>query len=179
MISAPPPSPMLTGKAYSDFNSGTTTSFPFSNTITSNTENMHYNISLRVPNGTRIVYEKWCSPEFFNEIIKGFPRFKGNTISNIIDPKFLWVFEKLEEIYADKLWEALKKRGKSGTLHFNFNRHDFERTGLGPPLMVCNMFLNELTKEGANTFCKHSNGKFHGMQFNVWGNGAFTTHFWW
>lgn len=171
MMSVPPPSPTLMR---------TTMPHTYSDTETSTPEQTFYKISLNVPIGTRVVYEKWCSPEFFNQVLKGsYPRLKGVTVENIINPRFSHVFEKLEELYADKLWEALKKRGKAGVLHFNFNREDFSRTGIGPPRLVCNMFLNELTKDGPNTFCKRSNGKFHGMHFDVWGNRAFTTHFTW
>lgn len=169
MISVHPPSPMHT-----------TTPSSFSDTSTGTEEKKYYKISLNVPIGTRVLYEKWCSPEFFNEVLKGcYPRYKGISDENLINPRFSHIFERLEELYAEKLWVAIKKRGMSGTLHFNFNRDDFSRTGIGSPRTVCRMFINELTKEGTATFCKRSNGKFHGIRFDVWGNGAFTTHFTW
>tara|TARA_A100001015_G_C14880403_1_gene668178 strand:+ start:215 stop:715 length:501 start_codon:yes stop_codon:yes gene_type:complete len=136
--------------------------------------------SVKVPCGTRVILEKWCSPEFYNQVLKKTnPRLKGYTHEYLLDPRFSYIFENLETLYADKLWDALKKKGTIGSLHFNFNREDFSRTGIANPRIVCNMFLNELTKSGDYTFCKRSNGKFHGMHFDVWENRAFTTHFTW
>ena len=164
LMIAPPPSPTTMPPERMD-------------TFTS-TEESYY--SVRVPYGTVVVLEKWCSTDFYNKVLKGSnPRVKGYTCNYLIDEKFAHVFKKLEIQYADKLWNALKKRGTSGSLHFNFNRNDFSQTGIGSPRLVCNMFLNELTKTGDYTICKRSNGKFHGMHYNVWGNRAFTTHFTW
>ena len=161
---APPPSPTTMPPERFDTFTGTT--------------ELYY--SVKIPYGTTVVLEKWCSPEFLHQVLKRTnPRVKGYTHQYFIEQKFEHVFEKLETLYADKLWNALTKRGTSGSLHFNFNREDFSRTGIGTPRLVCNMFLNELTKTGDHTICKRSNGKFHGMHFDVWGNGAFTTHFTW
>ena len=140
---APPPSP-------------TTMPSDLFDTFTSTTESYY---TVKVPHGTVVVLEKWCSPEFFYQVLKGTkPRVKGYTNSFLIEQRFAHVFEKLETLYADKLWNALTKRGTSGSLHFNFHREDFSRTGIGSPRVVCNMFLDQLTKTGDFTFCKRSNG---------------------
>ena len=137
-------------------------------------------LTYRVPFGTRVLFEKMCSPEFYNEVMLGaFPKNKGYGTAPLINPRFKYIFERLEEIYADELWNAIKRRGRVGSLHFNFNRADFERTGIGPPKLVCRLFLNELTRNDECSMCKRSNGKFFGMHFDVWNNGAFTTHFTW
>lgn len=89
------------------------------------------------------------------------------------------MFERLENLYADKLWEALKRTKNRRELYFNFNYSDFERTGIDRPREVCALFLSELCISDGNSACPKSNGKFFGMWFDVWGNGAFTTHFTW
>ena len=102
---------------------------------------MFYNLPLHVPYGTRVVYEKWCSPQFFHEVMNGaYPKNKGMSYIIQINPKFAHIFERLESIYADRLWNAIKEKGRKGSLHFNFNREDFSRTGMGTPRQVCNMF---------------------------------------
>lgn len=155
---------------------------PPMNTIDKLNTPSHQTFTLQVPLGTRIVYEKWCSTQFFIEVMGlTFPRWKGDDslCSNLINPCYAYRFELLEAKYADRLWDAMKRRGRVGSLHFNFDKNDFSRTGLGTPRHVCQLFLCELCKESDVSLCKQSNGKFFGMHFDVWNNGAFTTHFTW
>ena len=131
---------------------------------------------MEVPLGTEVILQKRCSPEFAVEI--GVPtRVPVFTSERIWDDKQKRVFERLEDLYADKLWTALKRANDRRELYFNFDRTHFERTGIDRPRAVCAYFLSELRRnDGA---CPRSNGKFFGMCWDVWGNGAFTTHFTW
>jgi hypothetical protein len=137
---------------------------------------MTYLVSMEVPLGTEVFLQKRCGPEFAIEI--GIP-----TMMPYLSDECIWndnqkrVFERLENLYADKLWQALKRAKNRRELYFNFNRSDFERTGIDRPRAVCRYFLNELCRN--NGACPRSNGKFFGMHWDVWGNGAFTTHFTW
>jgi hypothetical protein len=128
-----------------------------------------------------VLYDKWCSPLFYEEVMGGaFPSHRGRVpVIQYINPVFKFYFEYLEDKYADRLWNAMKRRGQTRTLHFNFDRDDFSRTGIGPPKHVCGMFLNELCRDDKDTKCKRSCGKFMGIWFDVWNNGSFTTHFTW
>ena len=133
-----------------------------------------------VPKGTVLSEVVWCSPQFYNEICylpkqPGFPP----TIT-VWSTRETAIFLKLENIYADQLWSAILKRAKAGRreLHFNFEYEDFCK-GIGKPRAVCSQFLNELCRNDHDAACYRSAGKFRGIHWDVWGNGAFTTHFTW
>ena len=67
-----------------------------------------YNVTMEVPLGTYVVLQKWCSPEFALEI--GKPSQIGHQVQN----KRIWtvqqknVFERLENLYADKTLGGIK-----------------------------------------------------------------------
>ena len=92
-----------------------------------------YNVTMDVPLGTYVVLQKWCSPEFALEI--GKPSQMGREVpkDRIWTEKQKKVFERLENLYADKLWEALKHAKNRRELYFNFTYSDFERTGIDRP----------------------------------------------
>ncbi len=142
----------------------------------------HYNVLSMDLAGCVLFIEKWCSPQFAKEVLRGrLPDKPGKQPIR----RYWWarasqVFRKLEDIYAFRLWKALLRAAASGRreLYFNFQYQDFCRTGIDKPSKVCELFINELTLD-ISTCCYATGGKFYGIHYDVWGNGAFTTHFTW
>lgn len=137
-------------------------------------------LTFEVPLGTKVIFKECCSPEWYIEISDTSVCASGRPKPHSWQPRELEVFRTLEDKYAYKLWNALKSASAKGRreLHFNFDRADFERTGIDRPRVVCHYFLLELCNDKSEA-CTMSNGRFFGMRFDVWNNGAFTTHFEW
>lgn len=152
-----------------------------SESLTLEKQTTTYNVNMEVSIGTYVVLQKWCSPEFAIEICDLKPSKMGCEVpkNRIWTVEQKMVFEDLENIYADKLWNAMKRAKKRRGLYFNFRRSDFEGRFHRYPRALCAFFLSELCRSDENGACPKSKGKFFGMHFDVWGNGAFTTYFTW
>ena len=98
--------------------------------------------------------------------------------------------EKMHEI-TDKYHESLKNaifdKSKKGIreLYFNFGYDDFKFNlqFTGNPRKMCNVWLEEMSNPKSLYLIDNETGfskeHFEGIYWDVWGNGAFTTHFTW
>ena len=80
--------------------------------------------------------------------------------------------------------EHASKQGKREK-YINFDRNDFKANfpGLGTPIEFQNAWLEELSDPDSqyilvNTLTEQKD-HFQGLEWDIWNNGAFTTHFTW
>jgi len=140
-----------------------------------------YAIQLQVPIGCVPIFQRWCRDDFAKSILKGPPshpvKYPNIKYWQPTEGQF---FAFLEDKYASRLWNAMKRKSDRGKreVYFNFDKFDFD-AGFETPAQACALFLNELTRDDRAGACPATNGKFYGMAYNVWDNAAFTTVFTW
>lgn len=95
-------------------------------------------------------------------------------------------FKMLNEKYFNMIERKIKNMSTKGKreAYINFERDDFKANcdGLGNPKEFQRLWINEITNPISIYLPKDENGNtkcLEGLDANIWGNGAFTTHFTW
>ena len=105
-----------------------------------------------------------------------------NRMENVKKEKF----EFLNDKYFDMIQRKIKNFSKQGKreAYINFNYDDFKANckGLGNPKAFQRLWINSITNPNSIYLPKDSQGNpkcLEGLHADIWGNGAFTTHFTW
>ena len=132
--------------------------------------------------------EVYCS-EFVYNLCQGYPKIKGYTSYDHdayhlsipgCQEYFDWLFDKYTTDLVNRMERISQKGGRQ--MYHNFCHDDFKAPrefNLGRPRRVCGLFLDALRMRKSGPYYKRFGGKMLGVGFDVWGNGAFTTHFTW
>jgi len=95
-------------------------------------------------------------------------------------------FKLLNEKYFDMIERKIKNMSAKGKreAYINFSWEDFKANchGLGNPKQFQRLWINEITNPKSNYLPKDQDGNtkcLEGLHADIWGNGAFTTHFTW
>ena len=175
--------------------SSTVTSGSLNGPVIEKLENGSFKIILRPgeivkaePTHVMPTIEVYCS-EFVYNLCGRYPSIKGYTsytneeyhlnISGCQE-YFDWLFDKYAQEIVNRIQRISVKGGTQ--MYHNFCHDDFKaprQLGLGKPRRVCGLFLDALRMTDKGPYGKKFKGKLLGVGFDVWGNGAFTTHFNW
>lgn len=95
-------------------------------------------------------------------------------------------FKLLNEKYFDMIERKIKNMSEKGKreAYINFAWDDFKANchGLGNPKEFQRLWINEITNPDSIYLPKDVDGNskcLQGLNADIWGNGAFTTHFTW
>jgi len=95
-------------------------------------------------------------------------------------------FKMLNEKYFDMIERKIKNMSAKGKreAYINFDWDDFKANcnGLGNPKQFQRLWIDEITNPDSIYLPKDEDGKtkcLEGLHADIWGNGAFTTHFTW
>lgn len=95
-------------------------------------------------------------------------------------------FKMLNEKYFDMIERKIKNMSVKGKreAYINFHWDDFKANchGLGNPKQFQRLWINEITNPHSTYLPKDKDGNakcLEGLHADIWGNGAFTTHFTW
>ena len=95
-------------------------------------------------------------------------------------------FKLLNEKYFDMIERKIKNMSAKGRreAYINFDWGDFKANcnGLGNPKQFQRLWIDEITNPDSIYLPKDEEGKtkcLEGLEADIWGNGAFTTHFTW
>ena len=150
------------------------------------TNECFYRFHAYVPFGTVVNYTVWCSVPFFKNV--GMPRLPGNFYTYIWNVQIKRFFAKLAQKYENKLWQLVVKNKYRRNAFVNMEQYKKDFTnymiycpyGLNMnPYWVCHLFINELCRFDANRALVQTNGKFHGIKYQVLPNSKMTIHFTW
>ena len=93
----------------------------------------------------------------------------------------------ITDMYYNPLKDAILYKSERGIqeLYFNFRFDDFKFNlpNTGNPRKMCSIWISEMTNPESKYLIDNETGikrqHFKGLKWDVWGNGAFTTHFTW
>ena len=95
-------------------------------------------------------------------------------------------FKMFNEKYFDMIERKIKNMSVKGRreAYINFEWDDFKANchGLGNPKQFQRLWINEVTNPDSIYLPKDEDGNpkcLQGLRADIWGNGAFTTHFTW
>ena len=95
-------------------------------------------------------------------------------------------FKLLNEKYFDMIERKIKNMSAKGKreAYINFDWNDFKANcnGLGNPKQFQRLWIDEIINPDSIYLPKDEDGKtkcLEGLHADIWGNGAFTTHFTW
>lgn len=95
-------------------------------------------------------------------------------------------FEFLNDKYFDMIQRKIMNFSKKGKreAYINFDYEDFKANcrGLGNPKQFQRLWINSITNPNSSYLPTDEDGKtkcLEGLHADIWGNGAFTTHFTW
>jgi hypothetical protein len=95
-------------------------------------------------------------------------------------------FKMLNEKYFDMIERKIKNMSAKGRreAYINFDWDDFKANcnGLGNPRQFQRLWIDEITNPDSIYLPKDEDGStkcLEGLHADIWGNGAFTTHFTW
>jgi len=95
-------------------------------------------------------------------------------------------FKMLNEMYFDMIERKIKNMSVKGKreAYINFEWGHFKANcyGLGNPKQFQRLWINEVTNPNSIYLPKNEDGNpkcLEGLHADIWGNGAFTTHFTW
>ena len=95
-------------------------------------------------------------------------------------------FKMLNEKYFDMIERKIKNMSAKGRreAYINFDWDDFKANcnGLGNPKQFQRLWIDEITNPNSIYLPKDEDGStkcLEGLHADIWGNGAFTTHFTW
>jgi len=93
----------------------------------------------------------------------------------------------ITDMYYESLKNAILYKSERGIqeLYYNFGYDDFKFNlhNTGNPRRMCSIWISEMTNPESKYLIDNETGikrqHLQGLKWDVWGNGAFTTHFTW